>query len=45
MRGFSKAAALLSLSRALSLVIPDANTLPARPVVDYRKAQGEAFGS
>ena len=40
MRGFSKAAALLSLSRASSLVIPDAGALPAHPVIEYRK-QGE----
>ncbi len=41
MLGFTKAAALLSLARASTFVIPGSEIPPANPVIEYRKASGE----
>ena len=40
MRGLTKAAALLSLAPASTYVIPEPNSLPTKPVFEYRKAPG-----
>ena len=40
MRGFTKAAALLSLARASTFVIPELSTPPTDPVLEHRKSWG-----